>query len=496
MKTLKGCHTAASFRPILTLLVLVTALPAFAAQTFYVAPNGSDSNPGTSALPFREVRAALPLLASGDTVLVADGSYLGFDVDSKTGTATAPVTIRALGTNAAILVTTDRGDNRDTIHIIDSAYVVIDGLRSFNANRAGLRVEGGHHITVRNCVFANNATWGLFTGFSDDLLIENNECYGSATQHGIYVSNSGDRPTLRGNRCHDNFGSGIQLNADVNIQPGDGIITGALLESNVIYNNGAGGGGAINIDGVQDSVIRNNLLFNNHASGIILFQIDGAEGPRGNLVYHNTIDMPADGRWDLNFLQTTGANVARNNILLTRHSFRGGLRFGDTNDVANTDSDYNVLTRITPDDNAILSLAQWQAQGYELHSIAGAFSNLFVDTTAGNYHLLANAAAVNLAQSLSSVTADLESNPRPFGGAPDLGCYELSPFTLTILRVNGSQYLLQMNGGAGRTYQLDVSSAFTNWVATATLIQSNRPLEYLEMNPPPSLRFYRASYGP
>jgi hypothetical protein len=38
-------------------------------------------------------------------------------------------------------------------------------------------------------------------------------------------------------------------------------------------------------------------FFNNHASGIILFQIDGAEGPRGNRVYHNTIDMPADGRW-------------------------------------------------------------------------------------------------------------------------------------------------------------------------------------------------------
>jgi parallel beta-helix repeat protein len=478
------------------LFALYAVAPAFAAQTFYVATNGVDTNPGTLTQPVREVRAALALVAPGDTIQVADGTYFGFDVDTKVGVSNAPIIIRASGTNATILVTTDRSDNRDTIHIIDSAYFVIDGLRSFNANRAALRVESGHHVTVRNCVFGNNATWGLFTGFSDDLLIENNECYGSVTQHGIYVSNSGDRPTLRGNRCHDNAGAGIQLNADVNIQPGDGIITGALLENNVIYNNGALGGGAFNFDGVQDSIVRNNLLFNNHASGIIFFQIDGAEGPRGNQVYHNTIDMPADGRWNLNFLQTTGTNVVRNNILLTRHAFRGGLRFGDTNDVANTDSDYNILTRITPDDNAILTLAEWQAQGYESHSITGTFTNLFVDTTAGNYHLLSNAAAVNLGQALAVVTTDLEGNLRPSGNAPDIGCYELSPFTLKIFSVNIGQYLLRLNGGAGRTYQLDSSSTLTNWTSAATLIQSNRSLEYIEANPPPGPRFYRASYGP
>ena len=481
---------------VAVLIFLSTVGPNFAAQTFHVATNGVDTNPGTQAQPVREVRAALDLVAPGDTILVADGTYLGFDVDTKVGASNAPITIRASGTNATILVTTDRSDNRDTIHIIDSAYFVIDGLRSFNANRAALRVESGHHITVRNCVFGNNATWGLFTGFSDDLLIENNECYGSVTQHGIYVSNSGDRPTLRGNRCHDNAGAGIQLNADVNIQPGDGIISGALLENNVIYNNGALGGGAFNFDGVQDSTVRNNLLFNNHASGIIFFQIDGAEGPRGNQVYHNTIDMPADGRWDLNFLQTTGTTVVRNNILLTRHAFRGGLRFGDTNDVANTDSDYNILTRITPDDNAILTLTEWQAQGHELHSITGAFTNLFVDATAGNYHLLGNAPAVNLAEVLAAVDSDLEGNVRPSGSGPDIGCYELSPFILNIFSVNSSQYLLRLNGGAGRTYLLDSSAILSNWTPTATLIQSNRPLEYIQVNPPPGARFYRASYLP
>ena len=478
------------------LLVLAGTISSFAVQTFYVTPSGNDNNPGTQAQPFRQIRKAVAVLAPGDSILVTDGSYLGFDLFDKVGASNAPITIRALGTNAVVAPTTDRSDNRDTIHIEDCAFVIVDGFHSFNANRASVRVQGGHHVTFRNCVFGNNTTWGLFTGFSDDLLIENNECFGSTNEHGIYVSNSGDRPTLRGNRCYSNRGAGIQLNADVNIQPGDGIITGALLENNVIYDNGRGGGGAFNLDGVQDSIIRNNLLFNNHASGIIFFQIDGAEGPRGNQVYHNTIDMAADGRWALNFLQTTGTNVARNNILLTRHAFRGGLRFGNTNDVAHTDSDYNILTRITPDDSAILTLTEWQAQGHELHSIAGTMTNLFVDTTAGNYHLLAGAAAVNIAQMVPTVTMDLEGCVRPFGGAPDIGCYELSPFTLKIFLVNGGQYLLRLNGGAGRSYQWESASALTNWIATATLTQSNRLLEYRDANPPPGKRFYRASFSP
>jgi hypothetical protein len=53
------------------------------------------------------------------------------------------------------------------------------------------------NVTIRNGVFGNNGTWGIFTDFADDLLLENNECFGSVAEHGIYVSNSGERPVLR-----------------------------------------------------------------------------------------------------------------------------------------------------------------------------------------------------------------------------------------------------------------------------------------------------------
>jgi parallel beta-helix repeat protein len=477
---------------LLTLLLTPFA-SATAAQIFYVAPSGNDNDAGSLAQPFRQIRKALTLVAPGDTILVADGSYLGFDAFDKVGESNAPITLRAPGTNAVVTRTTDRSDNRDTIHIEDCAYLVVNGLRSFGGNRASLRIQGGHHITIRNCVFGNNTTWGLFTGFSDDLLIENNECFGSTNEHGIYVSNSGDRPTLRGNRCYSNRGGGIQLNADVNIQPGDGIITGALLENNVIYDNGRGGGGAFNLDGVQESIIRNNLLFNNHASGIIFFQIDGAEGPRGNQVYHNTIDMAADGRWALNFLQTAGTNVVRNNILLTRHSFRGGLRFGDATDMANTDSDYNIVARITPDDDAVLTLAEWQAQGHEAHSVTGTLAGSFADADTGNYFLSKSSPAVNAAQSAVGLLNDLEGGLRPFSIAPDIGCYEQSPLTLVLLPPRNGQRVLRLSGGVGRTLNLEASETLTNWSGAALFVRSNRSVEYIDASPIVDRRFFRGS---
>src|SRR5262249_44934396 len=159
---------------------------------------------------------------------------------------------------------------------------------------------------VRRCFLLNNQTWGLFTDYSDDLLIEYNECAGSRVEHGIYVSNSGDRPVIRYNLVHDNNASGIQINADPSLlEPslgtrGDGITANAVLEGNVIYNNGVAGGAAINLASVRTSRIVNNLLYNNRAGGITGWD-DGNGiqwGSKNNTVLHNTVYFrPGEGRW-------------------------------------------------------------------------------------------------------------------------------------------------------------------------------------------------------
>src|SRR6185503_20697330 len=155
--------------------------------------------------------------------------------------------------------------------------------------------------------------------------------------HGIYDSNSADSPTIRGNRSHHNSGGGIQLNADLSSKcpcgttVRDGVISFALVEDNVIYENGVNGGSAINADGVDDGVFRNNLLYDNHAFGISLFSTDGSHGSSRNKVYNNTIVMAIDGRWAVNIPKSKGngtspvGNILKNNVIYTERVDKGSI---------------------------------------------------------------------------------------------------------------------------------------------------------------------------
>jgi parallel beta-helix repeat protein len=72
-----------------------------------------------------------------------------------------------------------------------------------------------HHVTIRNNTASNWGRWGILTGFVDDVLIERNTMSGSVLEHGIYVSNSGDRPIVRYNHIFNNRANGIHLNGDI-----------------------------------------------------------------------------------------------------------------------------------------------------------------------------------------------------------------------------------------------------------------------------------------
>ena len=412
-------------------------------QTYYVNPSGSDANPCTQAAPCRQIRKALTLLKPGDTVLVATGSYLGFDAARINGTASAPITIKAesplgpRGSNVRIMPTTDRSDNRDTIHIgPGSSYIVLDGLTSFDAVRAAVRIDASSHIAIRNSIFGNNVRWGIFTNHSDYVMLENNECYGSRREHGIYFSNSGDYPSAIGNIIHDNNQAGIHVNGDAS-QPGDGIISNGLVAKNIIYNNGRGGGAAINMDGTQHTVVSNNILYNNHANGITAYRIDAAGGPKGNQIYNNTIVMSPDARFAVLFGQTSGRNTMQNNILYNLNSRRGGISYiSERTDVPNVDSDYNIFGKEAPkiavdDGSKYYTLSQWQTlKRSELHSAVASTTDLFVEPSAdpatADYHLKGGSPAIDAGVALRSVLDDIDGQRRPYGTAYDVGADELT----------------------------------------------------------------------
>ncbi len=398
----------------------VLAGPAHAVD-YYVKNGGNDGQDGlTLGTAWATLGHAADLVNPGDTVRVQDGSYQGFYLD-RSGAPGNPITFRADGAN--VRITQDNGTTPDGINVEGADHVVIDGFIVDNRTRAGIRVALSSFVTVRNCRTGFNGRWGIFTGFADDFTVEFNETHHSQIEHGIYVSNSGDRPVIRGNLVHDNNANGIHMNGDES-QGGDGTISEALVERNVIYGNGAAGGSGINMDGVTDSVVRNNLLYDNHASGVSLYRIDGATGSNDNLIVNNTIINAADARWCVNIRDGSTGNRVLNNILYNHHGFRGVITIDSASRPGFASDTNSLMDRFSIDgDSSVIDFADWQAEGYDTHSFLAAPADLFV-VPGSDFHLQGTCPAIDAGTATDAPASDLEGNPRPVGAGVDLGAYE------------------------------------------------------------------------
>src|SRR4051794_13505906 len=402
--------------------------------TYYVSPSGSDAAAGTSgAAAFQTLQHAADLVQAGDTVDVLPGAYahgfvLGWD-GPQDGTASAPITFHG---EPGATITGRNGKTADGINLEGASYIVVEGFTitnpSSNITRAGVRSVTNHNVIVRDNQIDGMGTWGIFTSFSDDILIQGNTASHSQTQHGIYVSNSSQRPVVRGNTLFGNYSCGLHMNGDVS-QGGVGVITGALVEGNVIYDNGAGGGSGINCDGVQNSRIQNNLIYDEHASGISLYQIDAAQPSTGNVIVNNTIIIASDGRWALNIQDGSTGNVAYNNVLLNENPSHGSIDIS-ADSLSGFTSDYNaVMDRFTPNDNDFVTLAAWRAgTGQDQHSFVATAGQLFTSESASDYTLSATSPAIDAGAVVAGPNqppeTDLAGHARPQGAGYDVGAYE------------------------------------------------------------------------
>jgi len=477
--------------------------------TYYVSPTGSDSNPGTAAAPFQTLQAGANAVtadanagggvAAGDTVIVRAGTYaagmiLGWNT-SASGVANSPITFEAdpAAAPGSVIIT---GRDYETMDGIDveqgSNYIVIQGFiinnTSGSISHAGIRVAGA------NCVIQNNTAnacgdWGIYTSFADYVLIQDNVASNSINQHGIYVANSTLDPVIQGNQIFGNHDGGLQLNGDAS-QGGDGLDTGALIQDNIIHDNGTGGGAAINCDGVQYARIQNNLLYNNHSTGIALFDEDGAAGSIDNVVVNNTIIEASDSRWCININSGSTGNTVYNNILYNYNSNNGSIEISEDS-LSGFVSNYNTVDGQFADytTGLVMNQAQWMIFcGQDGNSFIATPAQLFVNPAGGNYHLLAGATAVDAGTSMAAPNQppayDLEGNPRPQGNGYDIGVYEFPS------GASANSVLLDCGGGAIGSFGSDTDysggsvSSVTSTINTAQVA-----------NPAPQQVYQSQRYG-
>ena len=430
------------------------------ATDYYVSNSGSDLNDGLSlASAFETLQHAADLVQPGDRVFVEDGTYQGFALWTG-GSPGAPIIFEALGSLAMI---NTPGPTTDGINVENADYVVIDGFIVNDQPRNGIRLALADHCVVRNCRCDNNFERGIFTAFTDDIIIEYNICTNSIDEHGIYVSNSSDRPIIRYNECYGNNNIGIHINGDLSAG-GDGIISDAQVYGNFIHDNNLAAG--INMDGAENPIIYNNIIVNNHfGQGIALFQQDGAIVSSGAKIFNNTIIVPDDGRWGI--LMTSGANQNTqiyNNIIINQHAWRGSISCESTD---NLSSDHNILSDKMSDlgDGSAMPLATWQALGLDGQSQkADPLANIFMAPGSSDYHLLSESQAVDAGNDIlvtSIVTLDFDHNVRPEGDGYDIGAFEFQFLsTSTRYEVESDQIVLFPNPVEGI---LNIEGSFSNY---------------------------------
>jgi len=186
---------------VLVALILSLNFSAYSTN-YYVSETGSNGNNGlTPQTAFATLQYAADQVSAGDSVLVMTGNYTGFDIRTD-GNQNSPIVFKAIEDN--VVIDQPNSVTPDGINIENTDWIVIDGIEVMDHSRTGIRIVLSDFVVIKNNYCHNNFKWGILTGFTDDITIENNICSFSEDEHGIYVSNSSDRPIIRNNHSHNN----------------------------------------------------------------------------------------------------------------------------------------------------------------------------------------------------------------------------------------------------------------------------------------------------
>jgi len=214
-----------------------TAAKDRAPVTFFVAPDGNDSNDGLSrASAFQTVQHAADQSAPGDTILIAGGEYDETVRIRNTGDRDLPITIRAVPGEKVLFHGGGRFVSRAFV-LNGKNHIHFDGLRFADYHASAAQTSGifllhqSNGVAIERC-FYNGATVAYAPSFvmardSKDLLIRNCvmtsvfngtivlfRCPDAVIEHsvfarprilqGTWVNNADEIITLRNNIITDN----------------------------------------------------------------------------------------------------------------------------------------------------------------------------------------------------------------------------------------------------------------------------------------------------
>lgn len=215
--------------------------------TYYLDPNGSDSNAGSQSSPWYSLDHAGSRVSSGDTIVVNDGTYDYTSAQhcSANGTSSNPITLKAASGAAPTISfggSTSGGYGSDS-----EGGLWVDGT---NWNISGLEVQdspyhgivlpsGSDSVTVTDCAVHTNHLCGI-------------KVFGSANH------------TFDSCRIYDNYGSTSSGGDSDGLSLSGSNVTNITIRDCVAYYNGDDG---IDLWAGNGTVVKRTLSYNNGRDG-------------------------------------------------------------------------------------------------------------------------------------------------------------------------------------------------------------------------------------
>lgn len=177
-------------RGFVPLAFSMTLSSAASAATRYVALTGSDAgnNCTKEAAPCKTIKRGIATLASGDTLIVGDGTYKESITDMPSGSAAAYTTIRAAHDWGVTIDGSEFPNNfQDGIRVSAKSYVRIRGfhvkMNQASADNLPIGVPYSNHVKIERCSASYGGTQGNVASIgvgpgSSHVLIEESYAFG------------------------------------------------------------------------------------------------------------------------------------------------------------------------------------------------------------------------------------------------------------------------------------------------------------------------------